>query len=149
MIQRENDMEKILQNSEQTISQKQTSGQEEVPVRMSALQENEQDCMETEAVSFLNSLNCSKAKKKKIDPNGLSLRMLEDCCHLIRDGIFSNIYLKWMNAGMTCNGRFSTLPITEYPSTENGCTLSDILEDTADEKYYLSAEKTQQLILRL
>ena len=142
-------MEKILQNSERKIFREPTSGQPARPVPMLVSQGGAVDYTETEAVSFLNSLNCSKAKQKKIDPNGSSVKMLEDCFRLIRDGIFSNISLKWMNAGMTCNGRFLTLPITECRSTGNECTLSDILEDTADEKYYLSAEKTQQLLIRL
>ena len=86
-------MEKILQKSEPRIFQEPTSGLPAHPARTSALQDSGQDYTETEAVSFLNSVNCSKAKKKKIDPNGLSVKMLEDCFRLIRDGIFSNIYL--------------------------------------------------------
>ena len=86
-------MEKILQNAERKIFREPTSGQPARPVPTLVSQGGAVDYTETEAVSFLNSLNCSKAKQKKIDPNGSSVKMLEDCFRLIRDGIFSNIYL--------------------------------------------------------
>ena len=35
---------------------------------------------------------------------------------------------------------------SEFPKTENGSILSDILEESVDEKYFLSQEKAQQLL---
>ena len=44
---------------------------------------------------------------------------------------------------------FWTQKILEYHRTESVCSLSQILEAEVDEKYYLSAEKTQQLLTNL
>ena len=47
------------------------------------------------------------------------------------------------------NGSVSTVKISESPSTGNECTLLDILEESVDEKYFLSAEQTQRLLKKL
>ncbi|SNX61268.1 hypothetical protein SAMN06296273_2723 [Nitrosomonas ureae] len=39
---------------------------------------------------------------------------------------------------MTASGKCLTAKITEYPKTVNGCSLSDILEEHPDPKYFLS-----------
>ena len=46
------------------------------------------------------------------------------------------------------NGRFSTQNITEYPKTGSVCILSDILEDTVPQKFYLSREQTERIVMR-
>lgn len=40
-----------------------------------------------------------------------------------------------------CAGRYLTEKISEFPSHEIECLLSDILEDNVPEKYYLSRNK--------
>ncbi|VDC43974.1 hypothetical protein FMV2238Y02_24250 [Streptococcus canis] len=52
-----------------------------------------------------------------------------------------------MNWGMMQNGRYLTQRILVFPKTESGCSLSDILEDTVPDSYFLSDEKVQHLIL--
>lgn len=54
---------------------------------------------------------------------------------------------RWMNWGMTWNGKFLTAKISEYHKTENECSLSDILEEKVDEKYFLSMDKLKTLIV--
>ena len=51
-----------------------------------------------------------------------------------------------MNWGMTVNGKCLTARISESPKTENGCSLSDILEEQVDQKYFLSLEQTRKLL---
>ena len=53
----------------------------------------------------------------------------------------------WMSWGMMLNGRCLTVKISKCRKTEKGSLLSDILEDTVPDSYFLSEEKTAQLIL--
>lgn len=53
---------------------------------------------------------------------------------------------RWMNWGMTWNGKCLTAKISEYHKTENECSLSDILEEKVDEKYFLSEQTQNKLI---
>lgn len=45
-------------------------------------------------------------------------------------------------------GRYSTAKISEYPSQEIECSLSDILEDNVPEKYYLSRKQAEKLLYK-
>src|SRR3712207_5143425 len=51
----------------------------------------------------------------------------------------------WMSWGMMSNGRCLTVKISKFPKTERGSLLSDILEDSVPDSYFLSEEKTTQL----
>ncbi|HAA7387703.1 TPA_asm: hypothetical protein GHD27_15420, partial [Listeria monocytogenes] len=44
------------------------------------------------------------------------------------------------------NGRFLTAKISESHKTENACSLSDILEEQVDEKYFLSQKHLERLM---
>src|SRR5699024_1584886 len=52
----------------------------------------------------------------------------------------------WMSSGMLRYGKCLTLKISEYHKTENGCSLSDILEDQVDEQYFLSEKSMERLM---
>jgi site-specific DNA-cytosine methylase len=47
----------------------------------------------------------------------------------------------WRNWGTMQNGRCLTADILECHKTGKGCSLSDILEDEVDEKYFLSEKE--------
>lgn len=142
-------MEKTSRNSEQMIFLKRMYGLREVLVKTSLLQGEEAGYTVIEADSFLTSLVSSKARRKKINPNGLSSKMLKVFCQAMPDGIFSNISLNWPKLGTMSGGRFSTPRITEFPKTGSGCILSDILEAEVDEKYYLSGESAVAILGKL
>jgi len=60
--------------------------------------------------------------------------------------------IRWMNLGMTLNGKCLTLKISQqknaqHHKTESEFSLSHILEDQVDEKYFLSQEKVKAPIL--
>lgn len=61
---------------------------------------------------------------------------------------------KWATAGMVRGGRLTPLGeslmlnIGEYPNVENESTLSEILEDNVQEKYYLSAKACLGILRR-
>ena len=79
-------MEKILPKSTPPICRGSTSGRADSRVRTFLYLAGKEGLPENEALSFLKSLDCSKAQKPKIDPNGLSLKMLKICSPLIGDG---------------------------------------------------------------
>ncbi|VGQ35975.1 methyl transferase [Streptococcus pyogenes] len=64
-----------------------------------------------------------------------------------RDGRSPQTSPRWMNWGMMSNGRCLTVRTSKSRKTENGSLLSDILEDTVPDSYFLSEEKTAQLVL--
>lgn len=82
-------------------------------------------------------------------PRILSLRMLSIFCQAREAGILPPFCLTYGKRGMTLNGSVSTVRTSASPSTESGCTLLDILEESVDEKYFLSAEQTQRLLKKL
>lgn len=53
---------------------------------------------------------------------------------------------RWKNWGTTSSGKCLTANISEYRKTANECSLSDILEEQVDEKYFLSGTVTKKLI---
>ena len=77
--------------------------------------------------------------------------IVENVKHLLSSerGILPQFCLTYGKQGMTLNGSVSTVRISESPSTGRECTLLDILEESVDEKYFLSAEQTQRLLKKL
>ncbi|MPN40413.1 hypothetical protein SDC9_187950 [bioreactor metagenome] len=142
-------MQMMLQNLEQKKSQEQISGASDSLAKTYRLQENSEDLVENEVDSILALLTSSRAKKKKINPHSYLLRTLKTCCQSITDGILPQFYLNWTKQGMMQLGRCLTLKISESHKIGSVCSLSQVLEAEVDEKYYLSEEKTQQLLSKL
>ena len=140
---------KILSSSQQERFQELKSGLLVFLAQTFHCQESGQVLPENEVDYFLQSLVCSKARLPKINPASLSLRTLSICCRAREAGILPPFCLTYGKQGMTLNGSVSTVRISESPSTGNECTLLDILEESVDEKYFLSAEQTQRLLKKL
>ena len=130
------------------IFQTQTVGASDSLVRTSALEtatqvdfkENALRCF-SELCTFLDN------SKKKRDPLTCSLRTLRICLVLMEDGISPDFSLSWTQAGMTRNGKLSTLNITESHKTENVVSLLDIIEEPIRDEFFLS-QKTQMVFLK-
>lgn len=89
----------IFDRSGQAMFPELTAGASERLVRISALQENEQDLTETDqALSEKYSVFLANLKKKT-DPNGLSTKMLRECCQAIAGGDFLSIILAMEELG--------------------------------------------------
>lgn len=58
----------------------------------------------------------------------------------------SSLLVKWPKEGTVSNGVCTIPKTTEYRKTENECILLDILEKDVTESYYLTPEKTPQLL---
>src|SRR5699024_2032730 len=52
----------------------------------------------------------------------------------------------WMSSGMMRNGKCLTLKTTESHKTGSECSLSDILEEQVDERYFLSEKSMERLM---
>lgn len=127
------------------IFQRQAAGASGHPARISQSPGSGQDWTETDQSLYGKFLDCWKSRKKKTDLNGLSMRMLRECFLATEDSTICQSSLKWTDSGMISNGRILTLPGTSR-STGSEYTLSDILEDTADGKYYLSKEQAEKIV---
>ena len=89
----------IFDRSGQAMFPELTAGASAHLVRTSPLQENEQDLTETDqALSEKCSVFLANLKKKT-DPNGLSTRMLRECCQAIAGGDFLSIILAMEELG--------------------------------------------------
>ena len=98
---------------------------------------------------YFNIIDLLKGKEESDKPTYLLLKTLRTCYQLMQDSILPRFCLKWEKQGMTVAGRCLTQKTTEFHKTESACSLSQILEAEVDEKYYLSEEKTKQLLTRL
>lgn len=59
---------------------------------------------------------------------------------------FLAILLEMDRGGTMSSGKYSTLEILESHRAETGSTLSDILDDVVDQKYYLSEQQTKKIL---
>ena len=98
---------------------------------------------------YYNIIDLIKGKEESDKPHTFLLRTLRTCYQLIQASTLPAFCLKWTKRGMTVGGRCLIQKTSESPKTGNVCSLSQILEAEVDEKYYLSAEKTQQLLTNL
>jgi len=135
-----------LQELMQELFREPTVGASDSLARTSALPENSKDSRETEVLSFSELCNFLKVSRKQIDPNGCSLRMLRTLLAYTGDSILDGYSLKWHGGGTMRNGGLSTAKTMAFPKTGRECSLSDILEDSVDEKYFLSETATKRLM---
>ncbi len=61
---------------------------------------------------------------------------------------YLSILLEFWWGGTISNGRYSTLNCTEYLKTGSVSILLDILEDVVPEKYFLSRQQMEKIVLR-
>ena len=124
----------------------QTAGVQDSPVKICQLLADKRE-LQREIDQAYSSKLCDflKKPKKKIDPDTFSLKMLKIFSQLIKDGTLHKFSINWMKTGTMQNGKFSTVKTSEYHKTGKGCSLSDILEEQVDQKYFLSMEQTQRI----
>lgn len=144
----ENGMQKMCEQSEQMRSQEQTAGALDSPAKTSVLQENSLDSQDIVAVCFSQLQNLLETRKKKIDPSTFSLRTLKAYLVLIEGLTLPSFSLSWMKSGTMRNGSYVIPRTMESPRTGKGCLLLDILDDEAEEKYFLSREQMEKIVLQ-
>ena len=135
----------ILNQSEPNNYQKQNVGDSERLAKISVLPDCVKDYPETDQVLYEKFLDCWKNKKKKTDLNGLSMKMLRECFLQTKDSTICQSSLNWTGLGMIVNGRILTQN-GSFLKTGSAYTLSDILEDSVPEKYFLSREQMEKIV---
>jgi hypothetical protein len=130
------------QQSTQENSQTLTYLSEDFLAKLSLLLEKDKDLTTPEAHSSLMSLGFYQKK----DPDIWFLKMSKGCLLTTKDKL-SKQYLPFLPTwGIELNGRFLIAKTSEFPKTEKGSTLSDILEENVDDKYYLSDKAVKHLL---
>ena len=130
------------QKSTQTNSQTLTYLSEDFLAKLFQSLENEKDLKIPEG-------QCSLKLREYCEQNNLdysSLKMLKDCLVMTTETLSEPSSPRLMNWGMTSNGKCLTAKITEYPRIGNECSLSDILEEQVDQKYFLSEKMINGLM---
>ena len=147
-IKEDNGMARTSQKPSPPTCRESTSGQADSRVRTFLYLAGNEGLQASEALSFLKSLDSSKARLPKIDPNGLSLKMLKICSPLIEDGTLRPFSIRWPKSAIISNTDCLIHASTAFRKTGNASTLSliDILEPRVDEKYFLSPQATARLL---
>ena len=94
--------------------------------------------------SFLKSAESSVVKESHM----YSLKMLRGFSTTTEEEPLESSSLVWMNWGMTSNGSVLTARISESHRTESGYSLSEILEENPDQKYFLSEDAMQRMVYK-
>ena len=142
----ENGIQTTSVTSQEKISLGQTAGLLELPARTSLSQDSEKVSTETGAPLSERFSEFLEKSGSKIDPNGLSTKMLRECLAAIEAGTSLQLFLKWNSSGMISNGSCSTQKTSEFPRTENECILLDILEPEVNVKYFLSEQQAKKIV---
>ena len=83
------------------------------------------------------------------DPSIYSWKMSQDFLTTTTEEHSKPSSERWMSWGTWDSGLCLTAKTLEFRKTESECSLSDILEENPDPRYYLSEEKTQKLFMSL
>ena len=77
-----------------------------------------------------------------------SLRTSKDFLVMTKARRLKQSSLHWMDWGMMSHGRCLTAKILKFPNPEIVCTLSDVLEKSVAEKYFLLRRQVQKLLYK-
>ena len=127
------------------IFQEPTAGLSEHHAKIFQSQAGEQDLTEKEAALCEKFLESWKKQKKQISPNGLYMKTLKECCLLAEDSTSCQSSLKWTDLGTMQNGRLS-IQDGMFRKIGSAYTLSDIIEEDADPRYFLSREMAEKIV---
>ena len=123
-----------------------TSSLEDSLARLFQLQESElgSPWMTPAGHSLLKCLDSLTKNPYRIS----SLRMSKDSSITTEEEPSKSSSKSWMAWGMTVNGNCLTARISASHNTENGYSLSEILEENPDQKYFLSDEQVTEIMRR-
>ena len=125
-------------------SQRQTSGQEDSPAKTLASQASELDSQASEPASPSPSLTLWSS-----DDLGGSCWKMSQVSSVPTTGLTSEGFsMKWSNSGMAFRGELWTLDTSESPSDAVECSLSQVLNPTAPQRFSLSAKAARGILRR-
>lgn len=130
----------------QATSQTLNSSAEDFRVRLFRLLESDLDSQQKtlEVLSFLKSVGFLEINESRM----YSLKTSKDCSTTTGEEPLlssSEVLLNW---GTTFNGKLLTAKISESRRIGRGYSLSDILEENPDPKYFLSDDALQRMFKR-
>lgn len=144
----ENGTQEMFEQLTLPIFQEPTAGLSEHRAKIFQSQAGEQDLTEKEVALYEKFLESWKSSKKKINPHGLSMKMLKECCLLAEDLTSYQSSLKWTDSGTMQNGRLS-IQDGMFRKIGSAYTLLDVIEEEVDDKYFLSREQAAKIVLNL
>jgi len=104
--------------------------------------------LENEKVLTIPDERFSLSLREYCEQNNLDYsfsKMWSDCFLTTVEKLSESSSLRLQNWGMICNGKCITAKITESHRIGSECTLSDILEEKVDLKYFLSDETMKKI----
>lgn len=138
-------MQMTLEMFNPEICQTQTATAEDFLARVSALLESGGGSRIHEELFSLKSCGWRQYKNLNI----FSWKTSPDCFPTMEVKLLELSSQLWGNWGIGTSTRCLTAKITESHKTGKGCSLSDIMEDSVDEKYFLSDKATKVLLEKL
>ena len=113
--------------------------------RIGRSRERERDCLERAAASFTSlQESCTS-----FDPLGSCSRMFPDFSVVTTDETLrKSSGFSWSSAGMGFNGVCLTASFSESPRDAAVCSLSDVLESHAPQRFFLSQKAAQGILRR-
>jgi len=137
-------IQETSEQSPQVKSPTTTSLPQDFHAKLLALLENAEDLMTPEELSSLKSQGYLKINSR----SSLYLKMLKDFYLMTTETLSRPSSPRLQNWGMTFNGKCLTARISESHRIGKECSLSDILEDNPDQKYFLSEQAIQRMNLK-
>jgi len=128
---------KSIPQSSQTL----TALSEDFPAKLSPLQDRDEALRTHEDHCFLKSLGL----QKRSDHNIFYLKTSKGYSITTKGGLLELSSPRCRNWGTMSNGRYLTANIL-FRKTESVSSLSDILEDSVEEKYFLSEKSVKSLM---
>ena len=113
--------------------------------KITALQEAAKDRLETVALSGGKCI----ASLLSAAPSGLSQKMYLGSLPTMEDETFWKSSARLLNSGMASRGLLLTVNTTEFHNSAGACLLSDILEESPDQKYLLSPKACSGILNRI
>ena len=136
----ENGVQLTLEQWMPEIFQEQIVGASEHLAKTSQLPENEKGLKVTDQASLEKYLGSLMNSKKKINPDGLSMRMLKECYQAMGDGISSQLSVKWMWGGYDVQWQLLNTKLHGIPQNrERVYTIGHIRGDGGGEIFPLKA----------
>ena len=130
-------------SSEPMTSPTLTCSWEDFLAKLLALLENAVDLKTPAELYSLKSLGFSSANIQ----DSCYLKTSKGCYLMTEDELSKPSSPRLQNWGMLSNGKCLTQRISESPRIGKECSLSDILEDSVDAKYFLSESFVKKLML--
>jgi C-5 cytosine-specific DNA methylase len=113
--------------------------------RIGRSRDRERDC----AASVARSFTSLRESCTSFDPLGSSSRMFPDFSVVTTDETLrKSSGFSWSSAGMGFNGVCLTASFSESPSAAAVCSLSDVLESHAPQRFFLSAKAASGILRR-